>query len=321
MANVVAVATEQITAEAARVALLETIKAKQRVTWGSGDYGIIGTTLQIVGESLCEAVDLRSGSTVLDVAAGNGNCSLAAARRWCQVTSTDYVPELLEEGRRRANGERLEIAFQEADAEALPFPDQSFDVVLSSFGVMFAANHARAAGELMRVCRSGGRIGLANWTPRGFVGQVFAVVGRHVPPPPALTPPARWGSKEYLDTLFAGSASEIRVTPRDFAFRYRSAAHWIDVFRTWYGPVHKAFAALSEEGRRGLEQDLVDLMARANTGGVATVVIRSEYGGVVIIRKRRAGREQCGLLSPPQPPTRYDRKEGGHMQTASTSSI
>src|SRR5262245_14373478 len=267
MANVVAVATEQITAEAARVALLETIKAKQRVTWGSGDYGIIGTTLQIVGESLCEAVDLRAGSTVLDVAAGNGNCSLAAARRWCQVTSTDYVPELLEDGRRRANGERLEIRFQEADAEALPFRDQSFDVVLSSFGVMFAPNHARAATELVRVCRSGGRIGLANWTPRGFIGQLFTVVGRHVPPPPALTPPARWGSKEYLDTRFASAACAIRVTPRDFLFRYRSASHWIDVFRTWYGPVHKAFAALSDEGQRSLEEDLIDLIGKFNTSG------------------------------------------------------
>ena len=203
---------------------LDAIKAKQNATWSSGDFGIIGTTLQIVGESLCEAVDLRAGSTVLDVAAGNGNCSLAAARRWCDVTSTDYVPALLEDGRRRAAAERLSIKFQEADAEALPFEKESFDVVLSSFGVMFTPNHERSAAELLRVCRSGGKIGLANWTPAGFIGKLFGVIGRHVPPPPALTPPSRWGVEDYLDKLFRGSASDIHTTPRDFVFRYKSAA-------------------------------------------------------------------------------------------------
>ena len=229
---------------------LEAIKARQRATWASGDFGIIGTTLQIVGESLCEAVDLRAGSTVLDVAAGNGNCSLAAARRWCEVTSTDYVPALLEDGRRRAEADRLPIKFQEADAEALPFPDGSFDVVLSSFGVMFTPNHARAAGELLRVCRPGGHIGLANWTPRGFIGRLFAVVGRHVPPPAGVTPPARWGTEEHLRTLFGSGATDIHIINRHFIFRYRSADHWIDIFRTWYGPVHKAFGALPPDGQR-----------------------------------------------------------------------
>ena len=181
---------------------LTVIKGRQQATWAAGDFGVIGTTLQIVGESLCEAVDLRSGSKVLDVAAGNGNCSLAAARRWCDVTSTDYVPALLEDGRRRAEGERLPITFQVADAEALPFDDGSFDVVLSSFGVMFAPNHEQTARELLRVCRSGGRIGLANWTPRGFIGQLFAVVGRHVPPPAGVTPPSKWGTEAHLDHLF-----------------------------------------------------------------------------------------------------------------------
>ena len=251
---------------------LEAIKARQRATWASGDFGIIGTTLQIVGESLCEAVDLRAGSTVLDVAAGNGNC-------------TDYVPALLEDGRRRAEGERLSIRFQEADAEALPFADGSFDVVLSSFGVMFAPNHTRAASELSRVCRSGGRIGLANWTPRGFIGQLFKVVGRHVPPPPALTPPAQWGLDEHLERLFRDTASDIRTIPRDFVFRYKSAQHWIDVFRTWYGPVHKAFAALPADRQQRLEQDLVALIEEFNASGDATVVIPSEYAEVVVFRK------------------------------------
>jgi ubiquinone/menaquinone biosynthesis C-methylase UbiE len=264
---------------------LDAIKAKQNATWSSGDFGIIGTTLQIVGESLCEAVDLRAGSTVLDVAAGNGNCSLAAARRWCDVTSTDYVPALLEDGRRRASAERLSIKFQEADAEALPFKKESFDVVLSSFGVMFTPNHERSAGELLRVCRSGGKIGLANWTPAGFIGKLFGVIGRHVPPPPALTPPSRWGVEDYLDKLFLGSASDIHTTPRDFVFRYKSAQHWIDVFRTWYGPVHKAFAGLPPEKQQELNDDLHALIRDFNTSGDSTAVIPSEYLEVVITKK------------------------------------
>jgi ubiquinone/menaquinone biosynthesis C-methylase UbiE len=264
---------------------LDAIKAKQRATWASGDFSIIGTTLQIVGEALCEAVDLRSGSKVLDVAAGNGNCSLAAARRFCDVTSTDYVPALLQDGRRRAEAERLPIAFQEADAEALPFRDESFDVVLSSFGVMFTPNHTRAASELLRVCRREGRIGLANWTPRGFIGRLFAVVGRHVPPPPGLTPPSRWGLEDHLDDLFRASASDIHTTYRDFVFRYRSPEHWVEVFRTWYGPVHKAFAGLSADGQRRLEQDLISLINDFNSSGDSTMVVPSEYVEVVIVKK------------------------------------
>ena len=273
-----------MTTAAATVDELDAIKARQRVTWASGDFGIIGTTLQIVGESLCEAVDLRAGSRVLDVAAGNGNCSLAAARRFGRVTSTDYVQSLLDDGRRRAEAERLSITFQEADAEALPFGDGSFDVVLSSFGVMFAPNHVRAASELVRVCRSRGRIGLANWTPRGFIGQLFAVVGRHVPPPPALTPPSKWGLEDYVAGLFGASASEIRTTHRNFVFRYRSAEHWVDVFRAWYGPVHKAFAALEAERQPRLERDLIDLIRQFNTSGDSTVVIPAEYLEVVVLK-------------------------------------
>ena len=272
-------ATPSTTAE------LDAIKARQCATWSSGDFGIIGTTLQIVGESLCEAVDLRAGSTVLDVAAGNGNCSLAAARRWADVTSTDYVPALLADGRRRAEAERLPIRFQEADAEALPFPDASFDVVLSSYGVMFTPNHARAASELLRVTRPGGKIGLANWTPGGFIGKLFGVIGRHVPPPAALTPPSRWGVEDYLDQLFGDSASDIHTTRRDFAFRYKSAQHWIDVFRAWYGPVHKAFAALPAEKQEQLNDDLHALIRSFNTSGDQTMVVPSEYLEVVIVKK------------------------------------
>jgi ubiquinone/menaquinone biosynthesis C-methylase UbiE len=273
------------TATADTIVTLNAIKARQQATWAAGDFGIVGTTLQIVGESLCEAIDLRSGSKVLDVAAGNGNCSLAAARRWCDVTSTDYVVSLLEDGRRRAEAERLPMQFQEADAEALPFADGSFDAVLSSFGVMFAPNHARAASEMVRVCRSRGRIGLANWTPRGFIGQLFKVVGQHVPPPPALTLPSRWGVEDYLEQLFGGAASDIHTTPRDFYFRYRSPQHWVDVFRSWYGPVLKAFEALPTEGQQRLEQDLLSLVHNFNRSGDSTMVVPAEYLEVVIVRK------------------------------------
>ena len=271
-------------ATVAPVADLDAIKARQRTTWASGDFGIIGTTLQIVGESLCEAVNVRSGSKVLDVAAGNGNSSLAAARRWCDVTSTDYVPALLDDGRRRAEAERLPITFQEADVEALPFTDGTFDVVLSSFGVMFAPNHEKSASEMLRVCRSNGRIGLANWTPRGFIGRLFAVVGRYVPPPAALTPPARWGTGEHLEHLFRASASDIKTTPRDFFFRYRSPQHWVDVFRSWYGPVHKAFAGLPAEKQPQLEKDLIDLIAEFNTSGDSTMIVPGEYLEVVVVK-------------------------------------
>jgi SAM-dependent methyltransferase len=264
---------------------LAAIKQRQQATWKSGDFAIIGTTLQIVGETLCEAADLRAGATVLDVAAGNGNCSLAAARRWCEVTSTDYVPELLEDGRRRAAAERLPITFREADVEALPFADGSFDVVLSSFGVMFAPDHRRAASEMLRVVRSGGTIALANWTPAGFIGRLFGVIGRHVPPPAGLTPPARWGTTEHLETLFGAGATQIRSTPRDFMMRYRSAAHWVEVFRTWYGPVHKAFAALSADGQARLDADLHELIAQFNEGGDGTMVVPAEYLEIVISKR------------------------------------
>ena len=286
MENTIEGATERpAAAPAPSTVELSAIKERQRTTWASGDYGIIGTTLQIVGESLCEAVDLRAGSKVLDVAAGNGNCSLAAARRWCDVTSTDYAPALLENGRRRAEADRLSIQFQEADAEALPFADGAFDVVLSSFGVMFAPDHVRAAGELLRVCRHHGRIGLANWTPRGFIGRLFTVISRHVPPPMGLTAPSRWGLDDHLDRLFRGSASDIHVVCRDFVFRYRSPEHWVEVFRTWYGPVHKAFAGLSSVAQRGLERDLIALIDEFNSSGDSTMVVPSEYAEAVIVKK------------------------------------
>jgi ubiquinone/menaquinone biosynthesis C-methylase UbiE len=262
---------------------LNALKSRQQAAWSSGDYALIGTTLQIVGEELCEALDLRAGQKVLDVAAGNGNASLAAARRWCDVVSTDYVPALLERARERAAAERLAIEFREADAEALCFADASFDVVVSTFGVMFTPDQDRAAAEMLRVCRPGGSIGLANWTPDGFIGQLFRTIGQHVSPPAGARSPALWGTRTRLDELF-GSAASIEATPRHFVFRYRSPAHWLDVFRTWYGPVLKAFAALEPSARAALERDLIALTGRFNRAEDGTLVVPAEYLEIVITR-------------------------------------
>ena len=264
---------------------LAALKSRQQAAWASGDYAVIGTTLQIVGEQLAEAMDLRFDERVLDVAAGNGNASLAAARRGCVVTSTDYVPGLLEKGAARAHAEGLDIAFATADAEALPYPDASFDAVVSTFGVMFVADHARAAAELARVCKPGGRIGMANWTPDGFIGQVFKTVGGHLPPPPGARPPSLWGVGQHLRDLFAGTAATVRVVPRHFNFRYRSAAHFLEVFRTWYGPIHKAFLALPAEKGEALEADLTALLNRMNVAGDGSLVVPGEYAEVVIVRR------------------------------------
>jgi ubiquinone/menaquinone biosynthesis C-methylase UbiE len=260
------------------------IKAKQQAAWSSGDYSVVGVTLQIVGESLCEAMDLRAGQSVLDVAAGNGNCSLAAARRFCEVTSTDYVQDLLRRGRERAEAERLPVAFQAADAEALPFADGAFDAVTSTFGVMFAPDQEKAAAELMRVCRPGGKIGLANWTPDSFIGQLFKTLGRYIPPAPGLKSPALWGSRERIGELFADAAA-IAAEERHFTLRYRSAQHWIDTWRSIYGPLQKAFAALDEERQQALEADLIALVESMNVAGDGTMVVPSKYLEIVVTKR------------------------------------
>jgi len=263
---------------------LDAVKARQQATWSDGDYAVIGTTLQIVGESLCEAVDIRSGERVLDVAAGNGNAALAAARRWCEVTASDYVPALLERARERAVADRLPIEFRTADAEKLPFPDASYDVVLSTFGVMFTPDQQRAASEMARVCRPGGKIGLANWTPESFIGQLFKAIGKHIPPPPGLRPPALWGTEVRLAELFGESAASIDLQRRNFVFRYRSPAHWLEVFRTYYGPTKRAFEALDAQGGKELEKEILALLNKGNRSGDGTLVLPSEYAEVVIVR-------------------------------------
>ena len=222
---------------------------------------------------------------MLDVAAGNGNATLAAARRWCDVTSTDYVPSLLESGRARAQAEGHAIRFQEADAENLPFPDASFDAVMSTFGVMFTPNQDKAASELARVCKPGGRIGLANWTPESFIGQLFKTIGKYIPPAPGVKSPALWGTKARLEELFGKTAKEIRTTSREFTFRYRSPAHWIEVFRTYYGPMNKTYGALDAEKQAAFTRDVLALMERGNRSGDGTLVLPSEYLEVVIERQ------------------------------------
>jgi SAM-dependent methyltransferase len=260
----------------------DVIKQRQQATWASGDFAVIGTTLQIVGELLAEAADVRAGERVLDVAAGNGNATLAAARRFAQVTSTDYVQGLLDKGAARARAEGLTVQFQPADAEALPFADRSFDVVLSSFGAMFTPDQTRCAGELLRVVRGGGRIGLANWTPNGFIGQLFKVIGAHVPVPAGLKSPALWGTETHLQALFGDQAARLHCERRHFNFRFLSAAHWVQVFRDFYGPTHKAFAALDAAGQAALEADIVALLEAMNTAGRSSLVVPSEYLEVVI---------------------------------------
>jgi len=260
------------------------IKQRQQATWASGDYAAIGTTLQIVGETLAEAADVRAGQAVLDVAAGNGNASLAAARRHAVVTSTDYVQSLLDKGRARAEAENLPMQFQLADAEALPFGNEAFDVLLSTFGVMFTPDHRRAASEMLRVLRPGGRIALANWTPGGFIGRLFKVIGAHVNPPAGVQSPSLWGTEPHIVELFGAQAAQIHCERRLFNFRYRSSAHWVQVFRDLYGPTHKAFAALDAAGALSLEQAITALLDELNVAGPDSLVVPSEYLEVVITK-------------------------------------
>ena len=264
---------------------LAAIKQRQQATWASGDFAVVGTTLQIVGESLAEAIDIRTGERVLDVAAGNGNATLAAARRFATETSTDYVPTLLAKGRARAEAEGLAVNFQTADVEDLPFADGAFDVVLSTYGCMFAPDHARTASEMMRVARAGGRIGMANWTPEGFIGRLFKVIGKHMAPPAGLKSPALWGTEAHLHELFGAEARAIQIQRKHFNFRYGSTAHWLQVFRDYYGPTHKAFAALDAAGQQALATDISALLDELNVAGPNSLVVPGEYLEVVITKR------------------------------------
>ena len=262
----------------------EAIKTKQRAVWGTGDYARIGSLLQISGERLIEAMDARPGTRFLDVAAGNGNLTMAAARRFCEVTSTDYVEALLARSGDRAHANGFEIAYRVADAEALPFEAASFDAVGSTFGVMFTPNQEQAASELARVCKPGGKIGLANWTPAGFIGQLFKTIGSFVPPPAGVSSPARWGTERFLEEQFGG-IGDVVVRRRDYVFRFLSAEHFLDYFLDWYGPTIKAFEALDEDGKSGLRQAILDLCNESSRAPGDTLRVDSEYLEVVITKR------------------------------------
>jgi len=264
---------------------LGAIKEKQQKTWSSGDYTRIGNPLVIMGENLCEAADVRSGDKVLDVATGSGNTALSAARRFCEATGVDYVPELIEHARLRAAAEGFEVAFEVGDAEALPYPDASFDVVLSTLGVMFTPDQEKAASELLRVCRSGGRISLANWTPDGFIGNMLRTIGGHVPPPAGIKPPPLWGTQERLRELFGAGISSLKTSRRSYVFRYPSARHFVEHFRSYYGPMNKAFESLDAAGQDALAQDLEALLEDWNTSGDETIVVPSDYLEVIAVKR------------------------------------
>jgi SAM-dependent methyltransferase len=264
---------------------LNVLKERQQKTWASGNYARIGNPLVIMGELLCEAVGVHAGDRVLDVATGSGNTAISAARRFCETTGIDYVPSLIEQAKKRAEAERLEVAFEVGDAEDLPFAEASFDVVLSTVGVMFAPDQERSASELLRVCRPGGKIGLVNWMPEGFVGNMFRIVGEHFPPPPGIKPPPLWGTEERLRELFGEGVSSLHTRRRSYVFRYLSPGHFIEFFRTYYGPMNKAFESLDETAQDALAQDLEELLHRWNGSGDETVVVPSDYLEIVAIRR------------------------------------
>jgi ubiquinone/menaquinone biosynthesis C-methylase UbiE len=276
---------ENIVTDQSQAPSLSSIKDRQQKTWTSGNYARIGNTLVIMGELLCEAVNLRAGDKVLDVATGSGNTAISAARRFCAVTGIDYVPELVEQARKRTEVESLEVTFDVGDAEDLPYPDASFDVVLSTLGVMFAPDQEKAAGELLRVCRPGGRIGLANWTPEGFIGNMFRTMGKHVPPPPGIKPPPLWGTEERLRELLGEGVASLEMRKRSYTWRYPSAGHFVEYFRSYYGPTLKAFDSLGKDGQEALAEDLEELLEQWNTSGDATIIVPSDYLEVVAIRR------------------------------------
>lgn len=261
------------------------VKQRQQQTWASGDYHRVAARIALAAEHLCDTADLRAGWRVLDVATGSGNAAIAAARLGCEVVGVDYVPELLDVGRRRAEAEGLEVAFLEGDAENLPFPDASFDAVTSVYGVMFAPDQAKTAAELLRVCRPGGTIALASWTPESFIGEVFRTVAGHVPPPAGVPSPMLWGTEGHLRALFGDGIGSLQVAERTFTFRFRSAEEWVDFFRSWYGPTLKAFAALDDAGREALARDLVAVAERFDRLDGGAAAIASTYTEAVAVRR------------------------------------
>jgi ubiquinone/menaquinone biosynthesis C-methylase UbiE len=264
---------------------LQAVKARQQLAWSSGDFSVVAARITIVADRLVDHADLHAGWRVLDVATGSGNAAIAAARLGCEAVGVDYVPSLLEQGRRRAEVEGLAVELLEGDAESLPFPDDSFDAVTSVFGSMFAPDHARAASELLRVCRPGGTIALASWTPDSFLGELFRTVAAHVPPPAGVPSPMLWGTERHLQELFGDRVTCLEVTERTFTWRFASAEEFVDFFRTWYGPTLKAFAALEGAARAALEHDLLALARRHDRLGVDAVAIPATYVEAVALAR------------------------------------
>ena len=264
---------------------LATVKRGQQAMWASGDYGAIAALIPIVAERLVDSVNPAGGSSVLDVAGGTGNAAIAAARSNCDVTCTDYVPELLDRARERARAERLDMAFETADAEALPYEDASYDVVLSVFGAMFAPDQPQTASELVRVVRPGGLIGLAAWTPEGFLGDWFRATAAHAAPPAGLASPLRWGTEEGVAELLGDEVSSILTRKRAYTWRFPNAQAMVDLFRTWYGPTVKAFATVGPEGEAALERDLLAVVERAAHRRGDAIAIPAEYLEVVAVRR------------------------------------
>jgi SAM-dependent methyltransferase len=263
----------------------EAVKQRQQQAWASGDFAVVAARIVLVAEQLCDTADLHAGWRVLDVATGSGNAAIAAARHGCDAVGVDYVPALLDRGRRRAAVEGLEVELLEGDAESLPFPDASFDAVTSVFGSMFAPDHAQAAAELLRVCRPGGTIALASWTPDGFIGELFRTVAKHVPPPAGVQSPMLWGTRAHLRELFGEGITSLEVTERTFTFRFLSAEEFVTFFRLWYGPTLKAFAALNDVAGDALERDLVELVRRFDRLGTGATAVPATYTEAVAVRR------------------------------------
>ncbi|MGH3024321.1 MAG: class I SAM-dependent methyltransferase [Gaiellaceae bacterium] len=264
----------------------DAVKQRQQQAWASGDFAVVAGRIALVAEQLCDTADLHAGWRVLDVATGSGNAAIAAARLGCTAVGADYVPALLERGRERAAAEGLDVELLEGDAEALPFPDASFDAVTSVFGSMFAPDHSRAAAELLRVCRPGGTIALASWTPEGFIGELFRTTAAHVPPPAGVPSPMLWGTEAHLRELFGDGICSLEMQERTFTWRFRSAEEFVEFFRTWYGPTLKAFAALEGTARDALESDLVALARRFDRLGSAdAIAIPATYTETVAVRR------------------------------------
>lgn len=263
----------------------EAVKAKQHATWATGNFAIVGSRTMLAGEILCESAGVRPNNDVLDIACGAGTAALAAARRFANVTGIDYVASLIELANSQAEVEHLDATFQVGDAESLDFPDAHFDVVLSMFGIMFAPNQTRAAAELLRVCKTGGTIGLISWTPEGFLGQLIALNAQHLPVPPGLDAPTRWGTEIGIQALLGNGITDIRNTPRSIIWRFRSPAHWVDFYRTYFGPVAVAFSFLDEKGKASYESELLNLIDRYNTPSDGTVSISAEYLETIATRR------------------------------------